>query len=485
MRILLLNPPFPLFPGESKFASPPLGLAYIAAVLQKSGHDVRILDSVAEGYKKETYSQDNVLIYGLPYKEIIERIKDFTPDIVGISCIFSTLHDIVLSLSAAIKESLPGTKIVLGGTHATVLAEELIVMAAIDFIIKGEGEYAMLGLVEHLCGKRKLEEVDNLVWKQNSSVNSNPQKFIENIDELPFPARHLLPMSTYNRISMLQGVSRVKGHATTVITSRGCPASCVFCSIHAIWGNKFRAHSVGYVLSELKFLKENFGISHIVFEDDNITFDRKRAGEIFRGMIDRDFQFTWSAPNGIAAWCLDEALLKLIRESGCLVLFLAIESGDADTLNNIIHKPLSLGKFLEIIRICRKLRITTQAFFVIGFPRETIKSMQKSMAFAERLNVDRISIAIATPYPGTKLYEICKTEGYLSKNFDLTKLMTRIGQIHTSEFGPHDVEKLASMTYIRFALRHPFKTIRRFIERIQKDPIQALYFVFRRLSSIK
>lgn len=485
MKILLLNPPFPLFPGESKFASPPLGLAYIAAVLQKCGHDVRILDSVVEGYHTETNFQGNVLVYGLSYKEIIERIRDFDPHIIGISCVFSTLHTIVLSLSAAIKEMLPEIKIVVGGTHATVLAEQLISNPAIDFIIKGEGEYAMSGLMEHLSGKLMPEEVDNLVWKKNGSVSSNPQKFIQNIDELPLPARNLLNMSAYNRIGLLQGMARPGMPATTAITSRGCPASCVFCSIHSVWGSKFRAHSAGYVLNELQTLKEEFGIGHIVFEDDNITFDKRRAKEIFQGMIDKDFQLTWSAPNGIAVWCLDEPLLKSIRDSGCHVLFLAIESGDPHTLKDIIHKPLNLGKSVEIIKLCNKLGIRTQAFFVIGFPGETIASMRKSMAFAQKLDVDRISIAIATPYPGTQLFEICKKNGYLSKHFDMTRLMTRIGQISTSDFSPRDVEKIAATAYVRFALFHPFKTIRHLFQRIKVDPLQTLYFVLRRLASIR
>lgn len=485
MKTLLLNPPFPLFPGESKFASPPLGLAYIAGMLEKHGHEVQIIDCAVEGYDQEERWEDGATVYGLPKKEILEKIMSCRPHVLGIACVFSTLHQIVLDLCRSIKAVFPQVKIVLGGTHATVWAKEILENSNVDYIVQGEGENSMLGLIEHLEGERAIENVNGLCWKKSGKIMMNPQVFIANIDELPLPARHLLPMERYSKIGMLQGITQRGVSATTVITSRGCPASCVFCSIHAVWGHKFRAHSAGYVLNELRSLQRDFGISHIVFEDDNITFDRKRAFEIFSGMVDGNMRLSWSAPNGVAVWCLDEVLLRVIRESGCRVLYLAFESGDQETLKNIIHKPLSLEKSLEIIEACRRLKIRTQAFFVIGFPGETKEAMKRSMRLAERLSVDRISIAIATPYPGTELYEICKREGYLTEDFDVVKLMTRVGQIRTGEFGPKDVERLASLTYIHFALRHPLKTLRRLVERLQVDPWQTASFIVKRLVSIR
>jgi len=484
MRVFLLNPPYPLFSGETKFASPPLGLAYIASVLRKSGHEVLILDSVIEGYSLERDLTKDTKIYGLTKEMILEKVKSFNPDVVGISCIFSTLHNIVLDLADFLKQNFLSLKIVLGGTHATVYADKLMESKSIDFIVRGEGEYAMLGLLDCLGGKKNLGDIDNLVWRDNDSLKFNPQKFIDDIDQLPYPARDLLNMEAYRNIGILQGATHSGSNPTTVITSRGCPANCVFCSIHSVWGKKFRAHSVDYVLAELKSLKQNFAINYILFEDDNITFDRQRAERIFQGMIDNNFQFRWTAPNGVAIWCLDEKLLSLIKKSGCEVLFLAVESGDQDTLKNIVNKPLDLQKAKEIINVCRKLKIKTQAFFVIGLVGETIESMNKSMGFAKRLNVDRISIAVATPYPGTRLYDICKEKGFLSKDFDITRLMTRSGQICTNEFSPKDVEKIASAAYIGFSLRHPFKTISRILEKILVDPKQTFNFIFKRLGSV-
>jgi len=485
MKVLLINPPFVKFPGETKFTSPPLGLAYIASELEKRGHEVLILDSVVEGYDTQIRREDTTVLYGLPKTEILRRATDFSPELVGISCPFSNLHNVVLELCRDLKHRLPNATIVLGGTHATVLAEELVLDANVDFVVRGEGEIAVSNLIEHLEGKLSLEQVSGLVWERDGEVQSIPQEFISDIDKLSFPARRLLNMEGYKRIGFLQGVTKPGTSATTMITSRGCPALCVFCSIHSVWGRKFRAHSAEHVLEELQHLREEFGIKHIVFEDDNITFDRERARKIFQGMIERNYRFTWSAPNGVAVWCLDEDLLKLMFESGCSVLHLGIESGDPETLKNIIHKPLRLEKVVEIINLCRRIGIQTHAFFVIGLPGETMDAMMRSMKFAESLDVDRISVAIATPYPGTELYEICRTEGYIPEPLDMSKLMTRVGQITTPEFSPPDVEALASSTYLRFAIRHPLRTVKRFGERFLLDPKETSEFVIRRLASMR
>ncbi|MHC4253653.1 MAG: B12-binding domain-containing radical SAM protein [Planctomycetota bacterium] len=485
MRVLLLNPPFPLFKGESKLASPPLGLAYMAAVLEKTRHEIRILDAAVEGFGTEVPMGHDIIRYGLPYTEIVRRVREYSPDLVGISCVFSTLHHIVLELCAEIKRALPGTRIVLGGTHATVMAEEMVRDANVDFVIRGEGEYALAELADRLAAGESLRDVRGLTWEEDGKTCATPQVFIEDMDGIPFPARHLLNMDAYHRVGRLQDRLRHGRRSTTVITSRGCPASCTFCSIHAVWGKRFRAHSADYVLRELKMLRDRFGISHVVFEDDNITLDRERVGRIFRGMIEQRLQLTWSAPNGVAVWCLDEGTLGLMRDSGCRLLYLAIESGNQDTLKRIIRKPLTPAKVAEVLRACRRLGIRVHAFFVIGLPGETMEAMRQSMDYAARLDVGQISIAIATPYPGTPMYDICAENGYLPDDYDYGRLMTRYGMIRTPDFTPQDVEALASATLIRFSLRHPVSTARRLVERIMADPRETGAFILKRLASLR
>lgn len=482
MRVLLVNPPYPVFPDDPKHASPPLGLAYMAAVLEQRHNPVRIVDCVVEGFDTEI-EQGHRVVYGLPTNQLLHIIAEYQPDVIGISCVFSTLDSIVKDLAGCIKREFPEIIIVLGGTHATVMAEQLVRRPSIDYVVRGEGDYAFPKLVEHLEQKRQVETISNLTWLDNGQVHSTPQEFIQDIDKLPLPARHLLNMEGYIRIGHLQGLTKKGARATTLITSRGCPAKCVFCSIHTVWGRKFRAHSPEYVLNEMQQLRDEYGIEHLVFEDDNLTLDRARAEAIFRGMIDRQFGFSWTAPNGVALWTLDDDLLALMQKSGCHWLTLGVESGDPETLREIIHKPLQFGKIDQVVSTCKRLKIRTTAFFVIGLPGETMQSMRCSMKYAENLDVDSLCISIATPYPGTPLYEICEQEGYLVKDFRLDNLMTKIGQIRTPEFGPQDIRSILSKTLIRHSLKHPLGALRRIMDRLKASPKATISFVAKRIIS--
>ena len=232
MRILLLSPPYVLFPRETKFASPPLGLSYIAALLEKNNYEVKIIDAVVEAYKTVTGYDNGTSVYGMSKNDILNTLDEYQPDVLGISFIFSTLNAVLSELGPLIKEKFPRIKIVLGGTHPTVMADTLIKEPYVDYIIRGEGEFAFLKLLKYLQGKQEIENVNNLTWYENGKVRCNTQEFIEDIDKLPHPARHLLNMEGYIQIGALQGVTNRGKRATTMITSRGCPAKCVFCSIH-------------------------------------------------------------------------------------------------------------------------------------------------------------------------------------------------------------------------------------------------------------
>ncbi len=484
MRILLLSPPYVLFPRETKFASPPLGLSYIAALLEKNNYEVKIIDAVVEAYKTVTDYDNGTSVYGMSKNDILNTLDEYQPDVLGISFIFSTLNAVLSELGPLIKEKFPRIKIVLGGTHPTVMADTLIKEPYVDYIIRGEGEFAFLKLLKYLQGNQEIENVNNLTWYENGEVRSNAQEFIEDIDKLPHPARHLLNMEGYIQIGALQGGTNRGKRATTMITSRGCPAKCVFCSIHSVWGRKFRGHSPEYVLEELQELHEKYKINHIVFEDDNITLNKKRVESIFQGMIDKEFNFTWDAPNGIALWTLDENLLTLCRKSGCYLVSLAIESGDPHTLKNLINKPLKLEKVEPIVNKCRELGIRTIGFFVIGLPGETMEAMQRSLDYAVELKLDFLGIMIATPYPGTRLYDICQKNGYLPDNFQVEKLITRIGQISTPDFTPEDVENLVNIMLARWAIKNPVKTIRLIIEKFRASPKQVTAFIVKKLAIV-
>ncbi|MDP2212196.1 MAG: radical SAM protein [Candidatus Aquicultor sp.] len=218
-------------------------------------------------------------------------------------------------------------------------------------------------------------------------------------------------MDTYFTINRPHGTTSVRTPNTSIITSRGCPAKCIFCSIHSVWGRKFRARSPESVLEEIRHLRDDYGIQELQFEDDNLTFDATRAKSIFQGMIDLKFDILWTTPNGVAAYALDDETLELMKKSGCYRICLAIESGNKEVLNKIIRKPLRLPIVKPLIAKVKDLGIAVDAFFVVGFPGETREQMADTFKFANGIGAENVNFFIATPYPGTKLYDVCREKG--------------------------------------------------------------------------
>ena len=482
MRVLLVNPAFPVFPNYPRHASPPLGLAYLAGSLERAGHDVRIVDCIVEDFKRETQLDETLRVHGWTAADVIGAV-DQPPELVAIACVFSTLDRVVRRFAARFKEAWPGVPVVTGGAHATAMAEDVARDGSIDYVIRGEGDEAICRLADYLERRIDIREVNNLTWADGETVYETGQTFVDDPDTLPLPARHLLDMDAYARIGHMQGISGSGRKATTLITSRGCTAKCRFCSIHGVWGRRFRPHSAGRVLEEIVHLYNDYGIRHLLFEDDNLTFDRERAKAIFRGILDRGLDLTWTAPNGVALWSLDEELLGLIRATGCTRLSLGVESGDPDTLRRIIRKPLKLDRVDRLVATCRDLGIATTAFFVVGLPGETTEAMKRSLEYAERLAVDSVCISIASPFPGTEIYDECREKGYLVEGFSFDNLMTQVGNIRTEHFTPAEVEALVARTHLRRAFRHPRRTLKRLAEKFRGSPKETFTFVVNRTVS--
>jgi magnesium-protoporphyrin IX monomethyl ester (oxidative) cyclase len=280
-------------------------------------------------------------------------------------------------------------------------------------------------------------------------------------------------MDKYFAINRPHGTVAHRSPNTSLITSRGCPARCVFCSIHTVWGRKFRARSPENVLGELELLVRDYGVREVHFEDDNLTFDRARAKAIWNGMIERKLDLAWAAPNGLATYTLDEELLELMRASGCYRLHLAVESGDPDVLRDIIHKPLRLDMVTRVVSAARRLGLAVDAFFVVGFPGETLAQIRRTFAFARSLDVDSASLFIATPYPGTELEAICRAEGYLPPETSFDALRVRRGSISTSEFTGAELERMVTRELLWQKLRlvtRPSVFVERVVARAWRDP---------------
>ncbi len=482
-KVLLIQPPLTArtdFSSEPKGIHPPLGLAYLGAVLEKE-YEVLIIDTVVEGFETEIELDHNLIRYGLAYEELEKRIGDFAPDVVGISNIFSSGSREALDVAALTKKIDPGTVTVIGGPHPSALPKEVLKNDVIDFVVLGEGEYTLKALLRGI-ETRDYSGVDGLAFMENGSIRVNAKsRFIENLDELPFPARHLLPMDKYFEIDEAFIVTRKKPF-TPLVTSRGCTAQCTFCPVHCTWGKTWRARSAENVLDEIEHLVSSYGVKEIHFDDDNLVLNRKRAQKIFQGIIDRRLDIVWTVPTGLALWAVDDALLELMKESGCYKLYVAVESGDEHILKDVIRKPLDLKSIKPLVHTLKKLEIEVETFFVVGMPGETEGSLKRTFKFARDLDVDATHFFFANPMPGTVLWDVVSRNGYFREGFSYERIRVERANIDTPELPAERLEKMVAREQLVSRLlafaRHPFHMLKKYLGYFRKD--RRLVFNFLR-----
>ena len=486
-RILLIQPPLAVhtdLSSESKGVHPPIGLGYLAAVLEKD-YDVRIIDCVVEGYETEIEVGPNVIRYGLSLDAIREEIEIFSPHVVGVSNGFSSGFREALQVCRLVREVDREIVTVMGGPHVSALPKTVLEHEEIDFVVIGEGEYAFRDLLRSV-ETGQFEHLDGLAFKRDGQTVVLPKtRFIENLDELPFPARHLLPMEKYFQIGKAFLLTRRKPF-TPLNTSRGCVAKCTFCPVHATWGTRWRARSAQNVLDEIEHLVKSYGVREIHFDDDNLVLNRKRAREIFRGIIDRKLDIVWTVPTGLALWAVDEPLLRLMRESGCYKLFVAVESGDARMIHDVIQKPLDLERVGPLVKAMRKLGIEVESFFVVGMPGETRESLRRSFQFARRLNTDATHFFFANPMPGTGLWEMCAERGLLREGFSLEDVRVERANIDTPELPASELERLVAkeqlLSRLLVLMRHPLRMTKKYLSYLKQDRRVVINFMRKNLA---
>jgi anaerobic magnesium-protoporphyrin IX monomethyl ester cyclase len=443
-RLLLLAPP--AYTSKTAYRDinplPPMGLGYLASMIkQEVTCEVKILDCLAEGWNIEEDVNDLLIKVGISDETIEKKIKAFNPDIVGIGCQFSRQYQIYNHIFALIKKINPNCIVVAGGAHATVCPQKTINDPNCDFVIIGEGEEPLKNLLVALNNNQEVSQIDGLIWKKDGVIHTNEKKkWLTNLDLLPFPAYHLMNLEMYFGLPQSHG-PRHKNKFMPIITSRGCPAKCTFCTAKKVWGDKYRARSVENVIEEMRLLKNKYGIEEIMFEDDNVTANPKRAKELFSRMIEEKFNFVWDTPNGVGVWSIDEEMLDLMQKSGCVKINLPVESGSQKVLTNIIKKPLNLDKVKRLIAYCRKIDLDYGMFLVMGMPGETIKDMWKSFKFAAKCKVFDPHISVATPYPGSELLDNCLSNNYFTKKYTLDDLFIRSYMITTPEWGEKELRR--------------------------------------------
>ena len=426
MKILLFYPPITIhFDDTTQPAlTEPLGISYIASYIESKGYNVSIIDALAEGFENRIITKNSIR-FGLSETQIIEKIKYYNPDIVGISIMFTSFSQDAHDLAKLIKKINNKIIVVLGGAHASVAPKNILKDKNIDIVVIGEGEETFLEIIKKFEKKQKLTNILGTATKINKKIIINkPRPFIKNLDTIPFPARNLLPMDLYLRNTSLYDIR----HPTvSMFTSRGCPNNCIYCAVPGIWGRLWRPFSAIRVVDEIEFLIKRYGYREVHFLDDNISIDRNRLNQICDLIIKRKIDIKWTCPNGIAIWTLDKQLLKKMKKSGCYRLTFGIESGSINT-QKFIRKNLNLDKANQIIKLANKLGFWTFSTYIIGFPYESNQDLNKTINHALNSYTDFVAFILLMPFPGTDITSIMIKEKLIKAN---SLFSTKIGAFYS------------------------------------------------------
>lgn len=360
---------------------PPLGLASMAAFLDRRGLQAEIVDCYADPANAD--------------RLIVERLRTLRPAFIGFSCTTSSFLDGVRIAELA-KAELPGIRSVFGGAHVSALKERVLAdYPAVDFVIAGEGEETLAELME-----QEEAAVPGVVLRTGGAIRFNGYRSqgLE-LDTLPFPAYEKL--AGYPQAYQLPIFNYPKAPNSSCISSRGCPYTCSYCD-RSVFRRSFRWNSAGYLYEHLKYLRERFGIRHVNFYDDQFTFQRKRVEEFCRLMIDAPLGMTYNC--AVRAEHIDFELLRLMKTAGCWMVSLGIETGDPELLAKHRQNP-DLDMLAEKIRLIKRAGIRTKGLLMMGLPGENEASIRRSMDYVFSLPIDDFNLAKFTPFPGTPIYE--------------------------------------------------------------------------------
>jgi len=376
-KVALINPA-----QSTKYPQPPMGLALIAAGLEREGYQVTVLDANALRLQPE----DMALL-----------VTD--ADVVGLTAMTPTVSA-AISIAHHLKRAKPDLTIVLGGAHATLLPEEALAAAPeIDIIVRGEGEETIIELLRALEHKQPLDNVSGISYRgDGKAISTAARSTTIDLDSLPFLAYHLLPWRRYKP-------HPPHGRAfpfAAIITSRGCPYRCSYCS-KPIFGNKFRGQSPERVVEEVAYYQEKFGIKELAFYDDVFTLNKKRAYAIADEILKRELKICWTCETRVNL--VDKELLRHMKQAGCYAIAYGIESASPEILD-ILNKDITLEQVEEAVGITQEVGLQTIGYFMIGSPGESPETISQTIQFAKRLKLDFAQFAVTTPFPGTELYNL-------------------------------------------------------------------------------
>ncbi|MFC2166216.1 B12-binding domain-containing radical SAM protein [Acidobacteriota bacterium] len=418
---------------------PQTNLAYLAAVMEKNGYKVDILDCIAERIKWGTFES---------------MLKKKAPKYVVIEIISSTLTNDVHT--ATLAKAL-GCITIGVGPHVTDKPEETLEsFSDLDYLIRGEAEITVLELIEALEKKEDISGIKGIALRHDHGVRVNEERpFIENLDELPFPLHNLLPLDKYHRPFF--------GRYTFVVVSRGCPYKCIFCRQIVMWKGKYRQRSADCVLDEIKQLKE-LGVQTILLHADTFTVKRDWVIDLCKKIVDADIKIRWACNTHAAR--IDREMVRWMKKAGCFMIAPGIETGSQEILDNI-KKELTIEQIRSAVNIIHEEGIEVWGYFVFGLPGETRETIQETIKLSLELPLDLANFAIAAPYPGTEFLKMAEEKGWL-----VSTKWEDFDQNYSAIISYENLSNEEIMNAVRIANRKWFfrpKPMRKFVKEMFKD----------------
>ncbi|PKO21731.1 MAG: hypothetical protein CVU38_13190 [Chloroflexi bacterium HGW-Chloroflexi-1] len=395
MRVLLASPESKVWTSRKHI---PLGLGYLAAVLRENGHHVGLYDAAIEDE---------------PLATVVQRGGY---ELLAISAVTPLIVDAWTMAKAGQRL---GMTTLLGGPHLTLMPEESIgpEHPEVDYVIKGEAEESIVELVDTLEGRGAMEAVHGLYWRRNGAMVVNaPARLTPDLDAIPYPAHDLYKIGRYANLQPLTDGLDKKARAYTIMTSRGCPYKCTYCS-KPITGNTWRPRSVENVIGEWRWLVKDLRATEIGLTDDiwNLKLDRAKA--LCRAIIAEGLNTVpWVTVHGMKVNHTDAELFQLMKAAGCKRVGFGVESGDPHILRDVIKKGQTVDMARDAFRWARDAGLQTMGFFIFGMPEENAEAMEKTIRLALELDPDLANFMLATPYPGTEMYDVIKQHGNIFAN---------------------------------------------------------------------
>jgi len=457
MKILLIQPPVLDF-YQTSIRTQPIGLAYLAASLEVHGHEVEILDCQAEKKKsipipsELSYLRDFYPFYdrspfklytgyyhfGMDWGEIRKKVGDSKADLFGISSSFTPYHGEALKVARIIKEWNKKNIVVMGGSHVSGEPEGVLRSPDVDYIVLGEGEFRFPALVEQIQRGRvkEISGIDGVGYRTDGEIRIHPLRdFIQDLNSLPFPERGLLDPDRY-RIN--------RKRSTMMITSRGCPHGCAYCSTHLVMGSSFRVRNPENILQEMRECHRKYGIEVFDIEDDNFTYDLERAKRLMKLVMDAfgEKNIELTAMNGVSFASLDREVLGLMKRAGFHTINLSYVSSDPSTKERM-RRPQERTDFNQILKKAEEVGLKVIAYAILGMPDQTIEEMVDTLIYLMGKKV-LVGPSIYYPVPGTPLFQRCKEDGILPSN--ISQWRSSALPIETKEFN-----RLDMVTFLRLA----------------------------------